>query len=168
MECRSRNLITLVWTFYHSLSDYAWFDFLSPKLTQSRALVEKEHHVRPLKINYHSDIDECRFNSNNCSNNAICINTKGSFNCSCKPGYSGNGHDCSGGCLRSFIYLLRLANPCRVTVTAHTELLGPVTVPSLMRNRPPHSTWVLYRPKDFICARVVRWGQRLSVLIWED
>ena len=93
------------------------------------------------KINYHSDIDECRFNSHNCSNNAICINTKGSFNCSCKPGYTGNGHSCSGGCLRSFIYLLRLAIPCRVTVTAHTELLGPVTVPSLMRNRPPHSTW---------------------------
>ena len=121
------------------------------------------------KINYHSDIDECRFNSHSCSNNAICINTKGSFNCSCKPGYSGNGHNCSGGCLRSFIYLLRLANPCRVTVTAHTELLGPVTVPSLMRNRPPHwgllslqfknSTWVLYRPKEFqICARVVRRG----------
>ncbi|CAH3153633.1 unnamed protein product, partial [Porites evermanni] len=43
---------------------------------------------------------ECQISSHNCSNNAICINTKGSFNCSCKPGYSGNGHDCSGGCLR--------------------------------------------------------------------
>ena len=87
----------------------------------------------------HSDIDECQISSHNCSNNAICINTEGSFNCSsCKPGYSGNGYNCSGGCLRSFIYLLRLANPSRVTVTAHTELLGPVTVPSLMRNRPPH------------------------------
>ena len=55
------------------------------------------------------------------------------LNCSCKLGYSGNGHNCSGGCLRSFIYLLRLANPCWVTVTTVTELLGPVTVPSLMR-----------------------------------
>ena len=90
------------------------------------------------------------------------------LNCSCKPGYSGNGHNCSGGCLRSFIYLLRLANPCRVTVTAHTELLGPVKVPSLMRNRPPrrelrpllfkNSTWILYRPKEFICARVLKRG----------
>ena len=78
-----------------------------------------------------------------------------------------NGHNCSGGCLRSFIYLLRLANPCRVTVTAHTELLGPVTVPSLMRNRPPHSTWVVHRPKEFICARIVRWGLRFIVLIRE-
>ena len=113
------------------------------------------------KFNYRSDIDECRFNSHNCSNNAICINTKGSFNCSCKPGYSGNGHSCAGGCLRSFICLLRLANPCGVTVTAHIELLRPVTVPSLMRNKLPHSAWVLHRPKEFICARVVRWGQRL-------
>ena len=122
------------------------------------------------KINYHSDVDECRSSShNNCSINAICNNTKGSYNCSCKPGYSGNGHNCSSGCLRSFIeyYLLRLTNPCRVTVTAHTELLGPVTVPSLMRNRPPHSTWVVHRPKEFICARIVRWGLRFIVLIRE-
>ena len=45
VECRSHNLITLVWTFYHSLSDYAWFDFLSLKLTQSTELVEQEHHI---------------------------------------------------------------------------------------------------------------------------
>ena len=127
------------------------------------------------KVNYHSDIDECQLRSHNCSDNANCINTKGSFNCSCKPGYSGNGYNCSGGCLRSFIYLLRLINPCRVTFTAHTEWLGLVTVPSLMRNRPPHrglrpllftnSTWVLYRPKECICARVVRQALRLIVLI---
>ena len=47
MECRSCNLITLVCSFYHSLSNYAWFDFLSLKLTQSRAMVEQEYHVRP-------------------------------------------------------------------------------------------------------------------------
>ena len=92
--------------------------------------------------------------------------------------HSGNGHNCSDGCLQSFIFLLRLANPCRVTVTAHTELLGPVTVPSLMRKRPPHrglrpllfknSTWVLYRPKKFSCARVLRRGLRHIVLIRED
>ena len=48
-----------------------------------------------------------------------------------------------------------------VTVTAHTELLGPVTVPSLIRNRPLHrglrshlftnSTWVLVDPKIYLC-----------------
>ena len=47
-------------------------------------------------FNYHSDEDECLNNSHNCSENATCTNTEGSFNCSCKPGYIGNGHNCSG------------------------------------------------------------------------
>ena len=47
-------------------------------------------------FNYHSDADECLNNSHNCSENATCTNIEGSFNCSCKPGYIGNGHNCSG------------------------------------------------------------------------
>ena len=31
-----------------------------------------------------------------CSENAVCNNTKGSYNCSCKPGYSGDGRTCEG------------------------------------------------------------------------
>ena len=46
-------------------------------------------------FNYHSDADECLNNSHNCSENANCTNTEGSFNCSCKPWYIGNGHNCS-------------------------------------------------------------------------
>ena len=51
-------------------------------------------------FNYHSDADECLNNSHNCSENANCTNTEGSFNCSCKPGYIGNGHNCSGWFLK--------------------------------------------------------------------
>ena len=51
-------------------------------------------------FNYHSDSDECLNNSHNCSENATCTNTEGSFNCSCKPGYIGNGHNCSGWFLK--------------------------------------------------------------------
>ena len=51
-------------------------------------------------FNYHSDSDECLNNSHNCSENATCTNTDGSFNCSCKPGYIGNGHNCSGWFLK--------------------------------------------------------------------
>ena len=47
-------------------------------------------------FNYHSDADECLDNSHNCSENANCTNIEGSFNCSCKPGYIGNGNNCSG------------------------------------------------------------------------
>ena len=47
-------------------------------------------------FNYHSDADECLNNSHNCSESVTCTNIEGSFNCSCKPGYIGNGHNCSG------------------------------------------------------------------------
>ena len=47
-------------------------------------------------ILYCTDTDECASNSaNNCSSNALCINTMGSYNCSCKNGFSGDGYTCS-------------------------------------------------------------------------
>ncbi|XP_022803780.1 uncharacterized protein LOC111341092 [Stylophora pistillata] len=41
------------------------------------------------------EIDECREGTHNCSLLAVCRNTKGSYNCTCKPGYHGNGRSCS-------------------------------------------------------------------------
>ena len=42
-----------------------------------------------------SDIDECKGN-HSCHVNAICTNTKGFYVCTCHPGYTGNGHGCTG------------------------------------------------------------------------
>ena len=42
------------------------------------------------------DIDECTTNRHNCDINASCNNTEGSHNCTCKPGYSGDGSNCTG------------------------------------------------------------------------
>ena len=43
------------------------------------------------------DVDECAMNStNNCSANADCANTEGSFNCTCKSGFAGDGNTCTG------------------------------------------------------------------------
>ena len=41
-----------------------------------------------------SDINECATGTHNCSADAVCNNTEGSYNCSCKPGYYGDGRDC--------------------------------------------------------------------------
>ena len=49
-----------------------------------------------------SDEDECQISTDNCSDNANCINTEGSFNCSCKPGYMGDGQNCSGQSCKIF------------------------------------------------------------------
>ena len=40
------------------------------------------------------DIDECYSDQHDCDVNAECINTDGSFNCSCRDGYMGNGTSC--------------------------------------------------------------------------
>lgn len=45
------------------------------------------------------DINECVENENYpCDANAICINTPGSYNCTCKHGYSGDGQKDGQGC----------------------------------------------------------------------
>ncbi len=43
------------------------------------------------------DINECASEQHNCHQDANCTNLKGSFNCTCKHGYQGNGTDCEGG-----------------------------------------------------------------------
>ena len=45
---------------------------------------------------FHVDIDECTSKIHNCDRNALCKNTEGSFTCTCKPGYKGDGKKCKG------------------------------------------------------------------------
>ena len=51
---------------------------------------------------YHfTDINECKGN-HSCHANATCMNTKGSYVCTCHLGYTGNGSDCTGTWCISF------------------------------------------------------------------
>ena len=43
-----------------------------------------------------SDIDECSADPSPCDENADCINVNGSYSCTCKQGFTGNGSHCEG------------------------------------------------------------------------
>ena len=61
------------------------------------------------------DFDECVTRTHNCSTYAVCNNTKGSHNCKCKPGYSGNGQICKGdfSCVLVVLVHVFLIKPAR-------------------------------------------------------
>ena len=51
----------------------------------------------------YADINECESDDlNNCHENAQCINMEGSFTCSCNPGYTGDGVNCTSELLIHF------------------------------------------------------------------
>ena len=53
--------------------------------------------VDPKVLPYDStDIDECASGTHDCSSVALCLNTAGSYNCSCHDGYDGDGFNCTG------------------------------------------------------------------------
>ena len=43
-----------------------------------------------------TDIDECQDGSHLCQEDATCNNTIGWYNCTCNPGFDGNGKNCTG------------------------------------------------------------------------
>lgn len=47
-------------------------------------------------LSFTSDIDECSAESNPCDENADCTNNDGSYICTCKEGFAGNGATCEG------------------------------------------------------------------------
>lgn len=55
-----------------------------------------------------SDIDECSKNGSPCDENADCLNNDGSYTCTCKDGFTGNGRVCDG----KFLSAYKISLPC--------------------------------------------------------
>ena len=47
---------------------------------------------------YDSASNECEDGSNNCHENANCVDLVGSYKCTCMEGYRGTGFECEGTC----------------------------------------------------------------------
>ena len=97
-----------VWKVPLKLLIYKLIYFIIP--TYSHQQIEKKKHVviigprsssddrtpnDTIKLSF-ADMNECETGEHNCDADAYCNNTKGSFTCFCKPGYTGNGLTCTG------------------------------------------------------------------------
>jgi len=50
------------------------------------------------------DVDECATATDDCSTEATCANTTGSFTCTCGPGFAGDGRTCTRVCTTALLY----------------------------------------------------------------
>ena len=56
-------------------------------------------YLLPINVAYYVlfiDVDECSASISVCDVNASCQNTRGSYVCSCKAGFTGDGKTCTG------------------------------------------------------------------------
>ena len=76
-----------------------------------------------------TDLDECAENDA-CAVNEVCVNTVGSYTCSCAPGYSGEAGSCQGNCI-SLFFLFACNSPlqsrdCLNTLQGKLRVIGAV------------------------------------------
>jgi len=68
-------------------------------------------------ISNFSDIDECQEGlSDRCDPNSVCSNTIGGYECTCRPGYSGDGSVCHGELNNAMLN-------CKTTVYCHRRIM---------------------------------------------
>ena len=73
-------------------------------------------HVIQCTITY-TDIDECEQGTHDCNANATCMNTPGSYNCTCNFRFTGNGHNCEGMYIpMANSMLTNMQHACRIAI----------------------------------------------------
>ena len=85
----SRNSCATIWRGFFNSEDYAF----SIRLHSLNRISWVHFHL------LYSDINECQASLHNCSSNANCRDTNGSYRCECFSGYDGSGLLCSSMCL---------------------------------------------------------------------
>ena len=72
-----------------------------------------DRHYKRYSTGFIPDVNECATEKHSCSNDAVCYNTRGSYDCMCKPGYIGDGRNCAGDMFSIFATFLCLNCPRR-------------------------------------------------------
>ena len=100
MTLRNDSLFALVFSNSVSKTRVIWR--LTIKIIEMSELhasmppMRSAEYLNCMLLNHLTDIDECSGDSSACDKNARCINSEGSFSCTCEQGYSGNGTICKG------------------------------------------------------------------------
>ncbi|PFX11509.1 Fibrillin-1 [Stylophora pistillata] len=84
--------------------------------------------VLAIRYTHNCNIDECAESIHNCSkDNATCSNSEGSFNCSCNPGYRGDGYNCTDidECSQNIHNCSNITTTCSNTVGAFKCVCKP-------------------------------------------
>ena len=63
-----------------------------------------------------SDMDECTNGTHTCDINAVCNNTRGSYYCTCKDGFYGDGINCAGNYLHNVVEELNSGLPRTIQI----------------------------------------------------
>ncbi|KAL9967947.1 hypothetical protein ACROYT_G026261 [Oculina patagonica] len=114
--------------------------FTSPEYTGSiqdlqNALTERlnNSHLGALAVKTPviEDFDECETHQDDCGQHATCVNTDGSFDCTCDDGYDGDGRTCEAGFFKTMWWT--------VIVAAFLLLIVVIIVVCLVIKRPKPS-----------------------------
>ena len=65
-------------------------------LILNKPIYFKYFQAKDIVKNFFVDVNECLTNSHDCHSDADCMNKIGSYNCTCRSGYVGNGTICTG------------------------------------------------------------------------
>ena len=72
-----------------------------------------------MTILHRVDVDECARGIDECSINALCTDTVGSYYCTCDIGYDGNGFNCTSKLLT---YIFMYLNTLSVTLSISPDI----------------------------------------------
>ena len=75
--------------------------------------ISEDDHGSTVYVDLISDINEYSENTHKCSKGkATCANTAGSFICSCRPGFTADGHNCRGKILKIISFIRKKIHFC--------------------------------------------------------